>query len=137
LAARRNRYAITHSLTYGHTSSFGPSLALPFPDADEDGPAKRIEETFWEDISIVRRGREVKRVKYNENRVDEMVLALMHLTTFNEASGYRTWKGHDWEVLNRLHQNGFIGNPKSKVRSVDLTAEGKHRSEDLFKKHFS
>jgi hypothetical protein len=75
-------------------------------------------------------------VKYNENRVDEMVLALMHLTTFSEASGYRTWKGHDWEVLDRLHQKGFIGNPKSKVRSVDLTAEGKHRSEDLFKQHF-
>jgi hypothetical protein len=77
------------------------------------------------------------RVKYNENRVDEMVLALMHLTTFKEASGFRTWKGHDWEVLDRLHQKGFIGNPKSKVRSVDLTDEGQHRSEDLFKKHFS
>jgi hypothetical protein len=64
-------------------------------------------------------GKEVMRVKYDENRVDEMVLALMHLTTFREASGYRTWKGHD------------------KVRSVDLTGEGQLRSEDLFKKHFS
>ena len=76
-------------------------------------------------------------MKYNENMVDEMVLALLHLTTFNEASGYRTWKGHDWEVLDRLHKKGFIGNPKSKVRSVDLTTEGKSRSEDLLKKHFS
>ena len=76
-------------------------------------------------------------VKYDENRVDEMVLALMHLTTFKESSGYRTWKGHDWEVLDRLHQKGFIGNHKSKVRSVDLTGEGQQRSEDLFKKQFS
>ena len=76
-------------------------------------------------------------MKYNEDMVDEIVLALMHLTTFNEASGYRTWKGHDWEVLDRLHQKGYIGNPKSKVRSVDLTADGKQRSEDLFRKHFS
>jgi hypothetical protein len=76
-------------------------------------------------------------VKYDENRVDEMVLALMHLTTFKESSGSRTWKGYDWEVLDRLHQKGFIGNPKSKVRSVDLTDKGQQRSEDLFKKQFS
>ena len=76
-------------------------------------------------------------MKYNESRVDEMVLALMHLTTFKETSGYRTWKSHDWEVLDRLHQKGFIGNPKSKVRSVDLSGEGRQKSEDLFKKYFS
>lgn len=76
-------------------------------------------------------------MKYNENSVDEMALALMHLTTFRESSGYRTWKGHDWEVLDRLHGKGFIGNPKSKSRSVELTEDGRRRSEDLFKKHFS
>lgn len=76
-------------------------------------------------------------MKYNENTVDEMALALMHLTTFREASGYRTWKGHDWEVLDRLHNKGFIGNPKSKSRSVELTENGRQRSEDLFRKHFS
>jgi hypothetical protein len=102
------------------TDYFGLSLALSSPSADID----------W-------RGKEVMRVKYEENRVDEMVLALMHLTTFKESSGYRTWKNHDWEVMDRLHQKGFIGNPKSKVRSVDLTKEGQLRSEELFKKQFS
>jgi hypothetical protein len=76
-------------------------------------------------------------VKYDENRVDDMVLALLHLTTFREASGYRTWKGHDWEVLDRLHEKGYIGNPKSKVRSVEITEEGRAKSEGLFNKHFS
>lgn len=76
-------------------------------------------------------------MKYNENRVDETILALLHLTTFRESSGYRTWKGHDWEVMNRLHNRGFIGNPKSKSRSVELTEEGRLLSDELFKKHFS
>ncbi len=76
-------------------------------------------------------------MKYSENSVDEAVLALMFLTTFREASGYRTWKGHDWEVLNRLHTKGFIGNPKSKSRSVELTEDGCKKSEELFRKHFS
>jgi hypothetical protein len=81
-------------------------------------------------------GKEVSKVKYDEKRVDEAVLALMHLTTFRDASGYRTWKGHDWEVLNRLHEKGFIANPKSKTRSVDLTDEGQKTSEDLFRRQF-
>ena len=76
-------------------------------------------------------------MKYDENAVDEAVLALMHLTTFREASGHRTWKGHDWEVLDRLHQKGFIGNPKSKVRSVDMTEEGARRSRELFFHRFT
>jgi len=32
-------------------------------------------------------------MKFNENSVDEVVLALMHLTTFREASGYRGTTG--------------------------------------------
>jgi len=108
----------TYSLT--HIRFIGLPLALPFPFATKN-----------------RRGKEVIRVKYDESRVDEMVLALMHLTTFKESSGYRTWKNHDWEVMERLHQKGLIGNPKSKVRSVDLTREGQQRSEELFKKQFS
>lgn len=76
-------------------------------------------------------------MKCKEESVDEMVLALMLLTTFRESSGFRTWKGYDWEVLDRLHGKGFIGNPKSKSRSVELTEDGRRRSEELFRKHFS
>jgi len=76
-------------------------------------------------------------MKYREESVDEMVLALMFLTTFRESSGFRTWKGYDWEVLDRLHGKGLIGNPKSKSRSVDLTEDGRKRSEELFRKNFS
>lgn len=42
----------------------------------------------------------------------------------------------DWEVMNRLHEKGHIGNPKSKAKSVHLTEEGSRLSGALFKKHF-
>jgi len=42
----------------------------------------------------------------------------------------------DWELMNRLHEKGYIGNPKSKAKSVYLTEEGARLSEALFKKHF-
>jgi len=38
--------------------------------------------------------------------------------------------------MNRLHEKGYIGNPKSKAKSVPLTEEGARISEALFKKHF-
>jgi hypothetical protein len=36
---------------------------------------------------------------YDEDKVDEMVLALLYRTTFNEQGFVRAWKGHDWAVL--------------------------------------
>jgi Domain of unknown function (DUF6429) len=52
---------------------------------------------------------------YDKDKVDDMVLALLWLTTFEEKpfgeKVRRAWKGHDWEALNRLHEKGFIGDP--------------------------
>ena len=45
------------------------------------------------------------------DKIDDTVLALLHLTLHD---GARAWKGHDWEVLNRLHRKGMIDNPVSK-----------------------
>jgi hypothetical protein len=42
----------------------------------------------------------------------------------------------DWEVSDRLHVKGYIGNPKGKTKSVVLTEEGAKRSEELFEKYF-
>lgn len=38
--------------------------------------------------------------------------------------------------MDRLHQKGYIGDPKSKAKSVTLTEEGARLSEELFRKHF-
>ncbi|MFQ6115043.1 MAG: DUF6429 family protein [bacterium] len=75
-------------------------------------------------------------MEYDKDKVDDMVLALLYLTTFKDDFGLRTWKGFDWDTLNRLHEKGYISNPKSKAKSVALSEEGAKLSEELFKKHF-
>jgi Domain of unknown function (DUF6429) len=75
-------------------------------------------------------------LKISENKVDEMVLALLWLTAFKDGDLTRAWKGHDWNVLDRLHQQGFLEDPKNKNKSVVLTEEGKRLSQQLFEQHY-
>jgi hypothetical protein len=56
-------------------------------------------------------------------------LALLWLTLHDR---YRAWKGFDWDVLNRLHERGFIDDPVNKTKSVIFTEEGLRESERLF-----
>jgi len=74
---------------------------------------------------------------YDQEKVDEMTLALLWLTSFKDPVGVRAWKGQDWETMERLHAKGFISDPKSKAKSVVLSEEGLKRSKELFAKHFS
>ena len=69
----------------------------------------------------------------DEDRIDDAVLALLHLTLHD---GYRAWKGFDWDALGRLHRKGFIDNPVGKAKSVWLTEEGLRRSEALAQRLF-
>lgn len=71
---------------------------------------------------------------YDEDKVDDAVLALMYLTIHDRV---RAWKGLDWDALNRLHEKGFIADPKNKTKSVVLTEEGLARSEESFEQLFS
>jgi hypothetical protein len=73
-------------------------------------------------------------MEYDKDKVDEMVLALLFLTMHD--GGTRAWKGMDWDAMNRLHDKGYIGNPKTKAKSVPLSEKGAALSEELFKKHF-
>jgi hypothetical protein len=70
-------------------------------------------------------------VPIDTDKIDEAVLALLHLTLHD---GSRAWKGH--EALNRLHRKGMIGDPISKAKSVVLTDRGLAESERLFKNLF-
>ena len=69
-------------------------------------------------------------------KVEEATLALMHFTPFEDGGVHRSWKGHDWEVLNRLHEKGWISKPATKAKSVVLSAEGLELSEKLFRANF-
>jgi hypothetical protein len=75
-------------------------------------------------------------MNYDEDKVDDAVLALLCLTMCDDRPGPRAWKGHDWGALDRLHQKGYIGDPKSKARSVVVTEEGRARAEELFRRLF-
>ncbi|OFZ36359.1 MAG: hypothetical protein A2504_10220 [Bdellovibrionales bacterium RIFOXYD12_FULL_39_22] len=77
-------------------------------------------------------------MEYNEDKVDELLLALMFLTTFPNGKnlGTSTWKEYDWHHLDRLHEKGYISNPKSKNKTVRLSEEAIVLSKELFKKHF-
>jgi len=75
-------------------------------------------------------------MEIDKEKVDEFTLALLYLTTFKDHDVLRTWKGHEWGVLNRLHERGYIDDPVGKAKSVILTDEGAERSKQLFEKHF-
>lgn len=75
-------------------------------------------------------------MEYDKDKVDEMALALLYLTSFTDEYGTRAWKGMAWEVLDRLYGKGYIDDPKGKAKSVTLTETGEKLSEALFFKYF-
>lgn len=77
-------------------------------------------------------------MEYDKDKVDEMTLALLYLVTTQrqEGLGARAWKGFDWDTINRLHEKGWISDPKIKAMSLQATEDGFEKSEQLFLKHF-
>ena len=83
-------------------------------------------------------------------KVDDAALALLWLTAWRDAvipagalgpdapaaEVWRTWKGLDWDVLDRLHAAGYLDDPKTKAKSVRLTPQGRTRAETLFETLF-
>jgi len=75
-------------------------------------------------------------MEYDKDKVDEMVLALLYLTSSRDEFGTKAWKGQDWDAMDRLFQKGYISNPQGKAKSVALTEDGAKLSEALFLEHF-
>ena len=72
-------------------------------------------------------------MEYDQDKIDEVVLALLYLTLHEEV---RAWKGHDWAAMERLYEKGYIGDPKSKAKSVAVTEVGEARARELLHKFF-
>ena len=44
---------------------------------------------------------------YDADKVDDMVLALLHLTIWEKDEwGARAWKAHDWDAMDRCMPKG-------------------------------
>ena len=73
----------------------------------------------------------------DRDKIDEVTLALLNLVMWEEDEyGARVWKGFDWATMSRLHEKGYIQNPRGKARSVIMLPEGVKRSKELFEKYF-
>jgi hypothetical protein len=75
-------------------------------------------------------------MEFDKDKVDDMYLALLYLTSSTDKYGTRAWKGIDLNVLNRLHQKGYISDPGEKGPTLQLSREGAERSKKLFEEHF-
>ncbi len=75
-------------------------------------------------------------MEINEEKIDEIVLALLYLNFHGDHGAIRAWKSFDWDAMDRLHNKGFIGDPKIKAKSVLVSEEGQRAAKGLFEKHF-
>jgi uncharacterized protein DUF6429 len=70
----------------------------------------------------------------DNDKIDRAVLALLYLGLHDVD---RTWKGFDWEAMNRLHEKGFISDPLGKAKSVVFTERGLVEARRLLQELFS
>lgn len=72
-------------------------------------------------------------MELDTNKIDDAVLALLYLGLHDRD---RAWKGFDWEAMNRLHERGYITEPRGKAKSVEFTEDGLERARGLLEKLF-
>ena len=77
------------------------------------------------------------RMDVDAEKLQQVVLALLNLNTFEQKSGQRAWKALPWSVMDQLHDKGYISDPATKAKSVCLSDEGARLSEELFQKLFA
>ena len=57
------------------------------------------------------------------DKIDTVVLALLHLPSYSNHGIFRAWRGHDWDALNRHNDKGMIGDPRNKGTSIIFSGE--------------
>lgn len=72
----------------------------------------------------------------DQDKADEVALALMYLTLHEDYGAQQAWKEYDGDILDRLYAKGWIHNPKDEARSMAFTEEGLAKAEEFFAKYF-
>ena len=69
----------------------------------------------------------------DSDKLAEAALAILSLTLHD---GGRVWKGLDWDLMDLLHEKGWIVDPQSKAKSVVLTEDGERLANEFLYRHF-
>ena len=72
----------------------------------------------------------------SEEKIEEAVLALLYVCSVEERGARFSWKTYDWDITQRLFEQGLIDNPRGSRKSVLLTPEGEARGKALAEKLF-
>lgn len=67
------------------------------------------------------------------DKLAEAALAILSLTIHDDG---RVWKGLDWDLMDLLHEKGWIVDPQTKAKSVVLTDDGERLATEFLRKHF-
>lgn len=77
-------------------------------------------------------------MKTRKQAIDELTLALMYLTRFNDGEGNpfneMSWKNYDFDCIDRLDDEGYIVNPRKSrgaYKYVYLTETGRAKAREL------
>jgi Domain of unknown function (DUF6429) len=70
-------------------------------------------------------------------KLEQVVLALLYLNSFEEGTGRRAWKSFPWSIMDSLYEKAYISDPINKNKSVWLSEKGAKLSEKLFEKLFA
>ena len=72
----------------------------------------------------------------DKEKIAEAALAILSLTAHGDADYTRVWKDLDWDLLDLLHDRGWISDPVGRHRSVQLTEAGIKLAQEYVDKHF-
>jgi len=73
----------------------------------------------------------------DKEKLAEVALAILWLGLHGDKHVTRVWKSMDWDLTDILFEKGWISDPKSKAKSVQLTDEGEKLAQEYYEKHFS
>ncbi len=70
---------------------------------------------------------------YDTAKLEETILALLGVFEFENG---RVWKRYDFDVMEKLHEKGYISNPRGRTESIYLIEPGMALAKELAKAHF-